>query len=464
MFKKKPILTVQFKIFILLFDLLFFLASVGLFYFLRMGHWEPRVFGAPGLWFISFSILTAFYILGAYDLDRPGSYLGLVLRQLLALAAGLVLIVTINYFLSKDRTGLFGRGVLLGSLVFFLVGSLLYRFLIWYRLHKFRESLSWLFIVEDRIYSILSGEIERRNMQGTQSFVRWDGLSDSREQLAAFSNKALGPILKLEEAMEKPWSVIVVGVGAKNLSEEIGEALMNARLAGNYIMDFSEFYESMWKKVPVEYLQPQWFVFEKGFHLLNNPLGLRIKRLIDVLLSLTLFLLTWPIMLMTACAVRLESSGPVFYRQIRTGKDEIPFEIIKFRSMTRDAERDGARWAQKNDSRVTRVGHLIRLLRIDELPQLWNVLRGDMSFIGPRPERPEFNILLAEEIPYYQLRHLIRPGISGWAQILYPYGASVQDAKEKLSYDLYYIKNHSLLLDLMIVLKTIQVVLFGKGR
>ena len=256
MFKKKPILTARFKFFILIFDLLFFLGSVGIAYFLRMGIFEQRIFLAPGLWFISFSVLTAFYVLGAYDLDRPGSYWGLVFRQFMGILASLLLVVTINYFLSKDRTGLFGRGVLLGSLVFFLLSSLLYRFLVWRQLDKFRESLSWLFILEDRIYSVLNHEIQQRNMQGTQAFVLWDGAMGTSEKTMP-SEKALGPILNLNEAMEKPWSVIVVGVAAKSLNDEIGESLMSARLAGNNIMDFSEFYESMWKKVPVDYLQPQ---------------------------------------------------------------------------------------------------------------------------------------------------------------------------------------------------------------
>jgi lipopolysaccharide/colanic/teichoic acid biosynthesis glycosyltransferase len=169
-------------------------------------------------------------------------------------------------------------------------------------------------------------------------------------------------------------------------------------------------------------------------------------------------------MLLAAIAVKLESRGPAIFRQARTGLGGKEFEILKFRSMADDAERNGPQWAQKSDPRITRVGRVLRLLRIDELPQLVNVLKGEMSFIGPRPERPVFNATLEKEIPLYNLRHLVRPGITGWAQVMYPYGASVEDAREKLQYELYYIKNYSVLLDIGIVFKTLRVVLLGKGR
>ncbi len=169
-------------------------------------------------------------------------------------------------------------------------------------------------------------------------------------------------------------------------------------------------------------------------------------------------------MVLTMVAIKLDSPGPVFYSQVRTGLYGKPFRVYKFRSMYQDAEKRGAQWACQYDPRITKVGYWLRVLRIDELPQIFNVLRGDMSLIGPRPERPEFDIKLKEEIPYYELRYLVKPGITGWAQVLYPYGASVEDAYEKLAYDLYYIKNYSLWLDIAIAFKTVRVVLLGKGR
>jgi exopolysaccharide biosynthesis polyprenyl glycosylphosphotransferase len=177
-----------------------------------------------------------------------------------------------------------------------------------------------------------------------------------------------------------------------------------------------------------------------------------------------LSVLLLPLMVIVGLIIKLDSPGPIFYSQLRTGLYGKPFRVYKFRSMYQDAEKKGAQWAIQRDPRITRVGYWLRVLRIDELPQIWNVLSGEMSLIGPRPERPEFDVKLKEAIPYYEMRYLVKPGITGWAQVLYPYGASLEDAYEKLAYDLYYIKNYSLWLDIVIVLKTIRVVLLGKGR
>ena len=188
------------------------------------------------------------------------------------------------------------------------------------------------------------------------------------------------------------------------------------------------------------------------------------KRLFDICASCLLLVLTLPLLLITALLVPLESKGPVFYRQERVGQGGATFMVLKFRSMRTDAEKNGTpQWAGQNDSRVTRIGAFIRKVRIDELPQILNVLRGEMSFVGPRPERPFFVEQLTQQIPYYSYRHNVKPGITGWAQICYPYGASVEDAIEKLQYDLYYTKNHSLFLDIIILFQTMQVILFGQG-
>jgi exopolysaccharide biosynthesis polyprenyl glycosylphosphotransferase len=191
---------------------------------------------------------------------------------------------------------------------------------------------------------------------------------------------------------------------------------------------------------------------------------LRAKRVIDLFLSLALMVALSPLMLVTAIGIKLESKGPIFYGQKRTGLNGATFRLYKFRTMVQDAEKSGAQWAEENDKRITRVGRFLRATRLDELPQLWNVLLGEMSFIGPRPERPDFNSELEAAIPYYDLRHLVKPGITGWAQVLYPYGASVKDAREKLQYDLYYIKNYSVMLDVLILIRTLRVVLVGRGR
>ena len=188
-----------------------------------------------------------------------------------------------------------------------------------------------------------------------------------------------------------------------------------------------------------------------------------IKRTLDLFLAVTGLLVSLPVTVITGILIKLESPGPVFYLQERVGEKERTFKVIKFRSMRNDAEKDGAVWASENDPRITQVGNFIRKVRIDEIPQMWNVLKGDMSFVGPRPERPIFVHTLVESIPYYSLRHAVKPGITGWAQVCYPYGASEEDALRKLEYDLYYIKNQSIFMDLLIIFRTIKTVLFQKG-
>jgi len=216
--------------------------------------------------------------------------------------------------------------------------------------------------------------------------------------------------------------------------------------------------------VRTDLMNPSWMIFGEGFK--RDQWRRASSRVLDLFASAFILILTSPIMLLTAVAILVEDGGKggVFYRQQRVGYGGLPFNLLKFRSMREDAEADGkAEWAQQNDPRVTRVGALIRRMRIDELPQIINVLAGKMSFVGPRPERPEFVSMLAEKIPYYVQRHCVKPGITGWAQLCYPYGASEHDALQKLQYDLYYIKNNSLVFDLAILMQTAEVVFMGKG-
>jgi sugar transferase (PEP-CTERM system associated) len=241
-------------------------------------------------------------------------------------------------------------------------------------------------------------------------------------------------------------------------------ALVQCKLLGIKISDTTQFLERTNRKIAIDALRPSDIFFSDGFS--KHVFQSRTKRIFDVLVSLVALLPALPIMALTAVAIRLEGHAgePILYRQTRVGKNGRHFELLKFRSMRVDAEGDGvARWAVANDDRITRTGRIIRRLRIDELPQLFNVLRNEMSFVGPRPERPQFVEDLQEKMPYYALRHQVNPGITGWAQVRYPYGASEKDAKEKLQYDLYYIKNYSVFLDLMILFQTVQVVLWGKG-
>lgn len=254
---------------------------------------------------------------------------------------------------------------------------------------------------------------------------------------------------------------IVVAIDDRRKSFPVDE-ILECKMKGVQVVDLMTFFERQSGKIRLDTLHPSSLIFADGFS--QAVLRKNSKRVFDVCASLFLLLFAWPVMLVTAMAIRLESPGSVLYRQVRVGRFGQPFEVLKFRSMRADAEKDGkAQWAQKGDSRVTRVGAFIRKFRIDELPQLLNVVRGDMSFVGPRPERPEFVEQLRQEIPFYDLRHKVAPGITGWAQISYPYGASVRDAMEKLQYDLYYIKNYSLLFDFMILFQTAHAVVWGKG-
>jgi sugar transferase (PEP-CTERM system associated) len=237
--------------------------------------------------------------------------------------------------------------------------------------------------------------------------------------------------------------------------------LLQAKMSGVRVEDAATMYERLTGKILIDDIKPSWLIFSDGFR--ASRLTRMIKRVVDLALAAVGLVLASPLVLLTALAVRLESSGPVLYRQERVGENGRIFTLCKFRSMRTDAENGTPIWAKENDDRVTRIGRFIRLTRLDELPQLWNVLRGDMSFVGPRPERPFFVEQLAAVIPFYSERHAVKPGVTGWAQVKYQYGSSVEDAMEKLRYDLYYIKHLSIVFDLTIVVDTVKVIILGKG-
>jgi sugar transferase (PEP-CTERM system associated) len=254
---------------------------------------------------------------------------------------------------------------------------------------------------------------------------------------------------------------IVVGLSDRRGRLPI-EQLLRAKMSGVRVEDATTTYERLTGKILIDDLKPSWLIFSDGF---RASRGTRfVKRMLDLSLSMILAILSAPFMLLTAVAIKLDSTGPMLYSQERVGENGRVFNIYKFRSMRLDAELAGMPlWARENDDRATRVGRFIRVTRLDELPQLWNVMRGDMSFVGPRPERPFFVDQLAKEIPFYLQRHSVKPGLTGWAQVKYRYGSTVEDAMEKLRYDLYYIKHLSIVFDLTIVLDTVKVILFGKG-
>jgi sugar transferase (PEP-CTERM system associated) len=238
--------------------------------------------------------------------------------------------------------------------------------------------------------------------------------------------------------------------------------LLRIKTAGVHVNDFSSFMERETGRVDLDTLNPSWLIFSDGFSS-GRVLSSVAKRLFDILASGLLLVLTFPLIALFALLVKLDSRGPAFFRQRRVGLYGQPFTLLKLRSMRVDAEAAGAQWASEDDPRITRVGRLIRKIRIDELPQVWTVLKGQMSFVGPRPEVPAFVEDLDDKLPFYAERHMVKPGITGWAQINYPYGASIEDSRRKLEYDLYYAKNYTPFLDLLILLQTLRVVLWPEG-
>ena len=293
------------------------------------------------------------------------------------------------------------------------------------------------------------------------------GYVDMQDDVTTISEEKLLPVdvYRLEEYVrEHHIEEIVVAVDQRRGKLPI-DSLYRCRIAGTNIVDIATFVERESGKIPINLMYPSWLIYRDGYRK-AGIIPRSVKRIFDIFVSLVFLLVTWPVMFITYFLIKLESANltaPAFYTQVRVGRAGQPFNIYKFRSMRLDAEKDGAVWAMKNDNRITAVGAFIRKYRIDELPQLFNILRGDMSFIGPRPERPEFVEGLCEKIPYYGDRHQVKPGLTGWAQISYSYGSSDEDALEKLQFDLYYIKNYSLILDTMILIQTCEVIFYGKG-
>lgn len=315
----------------------------------------------------------------------------------------------------------------------------------------------------DEAAPMLIAEIERRRHLGYQ-FMGFASLEEGAVAAPAAPGRANAPMRRVSSLSEltRRYRVDTLVVLDSFAGPEAIQELMRCRMRGTRLLDFESFYERVAGKLPVPYVRGSWLLLAPGFT--GTQWRRALKRAVDIAAAAAIGIATAPLALLTALAVRLDSHGPALYAQDRVGLDGASFRLYKFRSMRTDAEKDaGAVWASADDPRVTRVGRLIRRLRIDELPQLFNVLRGDMSLVGPRPERPSIVDQLGQEIALYHLRHVVRPGLTGWAQICFPYGASVTDASEKLCYDLYYIKNWALVFEIQIMLQTIKVMLFGRG-
>jgi exopolysaccharide biosynthesis polyprenyl glycosylphosphotransferase len=432
-------LTPKFKFGILTLDFILIAILIATVFAWRTGNDWPILISSPSYWFQIITPLVLNYLLGTYDIDSvrfKSIFVGLIVSSIFTV----IVFTLINFLFYKDRSGLYGRGVLLGSFFLISLFSNLVRYFFWKRFQVVRSKSMILFLVSEKDRAKLENDLSKRKLH-IQHEIRTELSSE------------------LIDKLKRPGMTLAIGVNTDKFPIEVQKQLFELKLSGLRILELSEFYEITWANIPVYHLELRWLLQSEGFSIVADQLRSRIKRLFDVLLSIFLIIFLWPIILFAALAIKLESKGPIFYHQIRTGRGGQKFKISKLRSMRSDAEINGAQWAQKNDSRITRVGKFLRKTRIDELPQLLNVLRGQMSFIGPRPERPEFIVELEKQIPFYQMRHMVRPGLTGWAQVCYPYGASIDDAKEKLQYEIYYIKHHTLWLDVLIILRTVKIVL-----
>lgn len=413
---------------------------------LRFPGQSPNFLMTFGFWFSILIAILSLYIFGTYEFreEKGKSYYPFRITISIIFSASFVLIV--HYLFGKDRGGFFGRGVFLGGSAVYLIFAMASRRLITNIVKKSYRGGSWIFILGDNDRPRIEKALDQKNFWGNSIFCSADSFLRRGDEILNKKNRL---VVSSHEIRDKA---------------EVADRLLKAKFAGSFVEELTSFYETQWQKIPYFHIDEEWILASKGFGIVGSKGRLRVKRIIDVFMAIILIVLTLPFILVTALIVRLESPGPIIFEQVRTGYQGREFRIYKFRSMVQNAEANGAQWASANDVRVTKVGRFIRKTRLDELPQLFNVLKGEMSFVGPRPERPEFNISLEKEIPFYNLRHLVLPGITGWAQVMYPYGASVDDAKEKLSYEIYYIKNHNLFFDFKIILRTVRIVLFGAGR
>lgn len=443
--------------------LLIFLAMVVSAY-LRLGwvdaYYELNVkYGFFKAAVVTLFCLAAFYLYDLYDFVVMHDRRELVLRLIQALGLAWIALAILMYLVPIL---VIGRGVSLIALPLALALMV-----------GWRVCAHWLLghpSVGEKILIVGSGnsaiEVAREVLGRRDAGYRVVGFVDNRPELVGQSlvnPRVIGLTENLGEIVTREGiDRIVVAMGERR-GQFPTEQLLDLSLSGGVaIEECASFYERLTGRVSLDMLRPSWLIFSSRAR--QARLSGALRTLFHRMVALVGALVALPIALLTALLIKLDSPGPVLYSQERVGKNGRAFRVYKFRSMCTDAEKNGPVWASKDgDARVTRVGRVIRKIRVDEIPQFWNILRGDMNFVGPRPERPHFVKQLAEEIPFYEQRHLIPPGLTGWAQIKYPYGASIEDARQKLQYDLYYIKNQSLVLDAVILFETVKTILFGRG-
>lgn len=430
---------------IFLIDAIGIIAIFSSVYYFRLGVLPKQISVEFALIFgliISTMFLLGTYLRGSFHI-LPRLPVNTFYKALFSIIPCIVVV----YILGPEKfTKLLGRGVLPVGIILFGVWATLNRYII-NRLYFWQHS-------NEKILCLSTTD-------GVENFKKELKINKEFRQLTFATED--GSLLKVGGALTMQWNEILM-LPDFRVSKETTRLLVKQRLSGVPILALPEFCEYHWFKVPVSSVGDDWIYLSQGFSSLNNGVAQRLKRSLDVFFAFVLLLMNIPILLLTIALISLTSKGPAVFKQRRVGLNGKEFTIYKLRTMYIDAESEGAIWAKKADIRITKIGKLLRSSRLDELPQLWNVLKGDMSLVGPRPERPEFTKSLTKNIPYYDLRNIVKPGLTGWAQVMYPYGASEEDALRKLEYDLYYIKHQSILFDFNIFIRTILVVCGRQGR
>ena len=441
--------------------LIIFLSLLGVSYFFE--DISPGVFGPSSfihhvmrVFVVTLIFQICFYYFELYDLSNLPSIYDLTARSMQAFGFGFI-ILGIIYILAPSIS--ISSKVFFAAYAFVCLCIALWRWGYITILDKKFFTRPAVIVGTGRLASDIYNELSTRKdaQYRVAAFFgpKVEGLFDVN--IPIYEDKAYLFLVAKDVKAER----IIVALDDRRGKTPIRE-LLECRFKGIPVVQGISFYEELTGKILVERTNPAWLIFSDGFK--KSKFTLFVKRCMDIVLSIVGLTISSPLIVFSAIIIILESKGPVFYRQDRVGLDEKVFKVIKFRSMVQDAEKDGkARWASEDDPRVTHYGRIMRKYRIDEIPQMWNVLKGEMSFVGPRPERPQFVEILKEKIPYYALRHSVKPGLTGWAQIFYPYGASEEDALKKLEYDLYYIKKLGFWMDLKIIFDTGKIVLFKKG-
>ncbi len=428
-------------------DLVGLFCSYNLAYKLRIGEWISPSSG--NLWVVILIAIMVLYVMDVYRPSNSAASDQLPLDTFVAILIVAIASMLSTYFVGVSKfVPLFGRGVMPVAMLMFAIWAPLTRWLFtkWYKIAYPVDN--WLLIGSEHAFVNFHEEDESVFPTLNSTRIEANSSGDEIENWLKENPDRFGIIIENDV----------------QLSEGVFDQLNAIQSSEVPIFTIVEYYERFWMKMPVMSMEYGWYIRNRRFNLLHDRVGLRLKRVADLLFAVVGIAVSLPLIFIISIIIYFDSPGNVIFKQRRVGLNGKNFTLYKFRSMVADAEKGVAQWAAAGDSRVTKFGKVLRASRLDELPQFWNIMLGNMSLIGPRPERPEFVERLKKEIPFYFLRHQVPPGVTGWAQVMYSYGSSVKDARIKLEYDLYYIKNHSIRLDLVIILKTFVVILKGRGR